>query len=106
MPSLLLQPLVENSIKYAIANAIDGGSIAISASVTGRDLELVVADDGPGLDLRNGRLPKGGGVGLANTRERLKELYGNKQSFRLSTTEPHGLTITIRIPLENTTDSE
>ena len=106
MPSLLLQPLVENSIKYAIANAIDGGSIAISASVTGRDLELVVADDGPGLDLRNGRLPKGGGVGLANTRERLKALYGNKQSFRLSTTEPHGLTITIRIPLENTTDSE
>ena len=60
----------------------------------------MVADDGPGLDLRNGRLPKGGGVGLANTRERLQELYGSSQSFRLGTTEPHGLTITIRIPLE------
>ena len=61
---------------------------------------LSVADDGPGLDLRNGPLPKGGGVGLANCRERLKEIYGSEQSFRLGTTEPHGLTVTIRIPLE------
>ena len=105
MPSLLLQPLVENSIKYAIANAIDGGSIAVSAAIIGGELELVVADDGPGLDLRNGRLPKGGGVGLANTRERLKELYGDAQSFRLGTTEPHGLTITIRLPLEHGTET-
>lgn len=100
MPSLLLQPLVENSIKYAVAQAINGGSIAVSASVEGDDLLLSVADDGPGLDLRNGRLPKGGGVGLSNCRERMKELYGANQSFRLSTTEPHGLTINIRIPLE------
>ncbi|MFN2168004.1 MAG: sensor histidine kinase, partial [Anaerolineae bacterium] len=100
MPSLLLQPLVENSIKYAIANAIDGGTIAISARVFGGDLLLSVADDGPGLDLRNGRLPRGGGVGLANCRERLKEIYGEDQNFRLSTTEPHGLTINIRLPLE------
>ncbi len=100
MPSLLLQPLVENSIKYAIANAINGGTIAISARVLGGDLLLSVADDGPGLDLRQGRLPKGGGVGLANCRERLKELYHNDQSFRLSNTEPHGLTINILIPLE------
>jgi LytS/YehU family sensor histidine kinase len=100
MPSLLLQPLVENSIKYAISQAINGGTIAVSASVEGDDLLLSVADDGPGLDLRNGRLPKGGGVGLSNCRERLKEIYTTKQSFRLSTTEPHGLTVTIRIPLE------
>ena len=106
MPSLLLQPLVENSIKYAIANAINGGSIAVSAAIIGRELELVVADDGPGIDLRNGRLPKGGGVGLANIRERLKELYGDAQSFRLGATEPHGLTITIRLPLEYGTDTE
>ncbi len=100
MPSLLLQPLVENSIKYAISTAIKGGSIAVSASVSGEELVLSVADDGPGLDLRQGRLPKGGGVGLVNCRERLKEIYGDRQSFRLGTTEPHGLTVTIRIPLE------
>lgn len=99
MPSLLLQPLVENSIKYAVSQSIQGGSIAVSASTDGGKLQLTVADDGPGLDLRQGRLPKGGGVGLANTRERLSELYGSEQSFRLSTTEPHGLTITIALPL-------
>ena len=100
MPSLLLQPLVENSIKYAISQAINGGSIAVSASVEENNLLLSVADDGPGLDLRNGRLPKGGGVGLSNCRERMKEIYGANQSFRLSTTDPHGLTINIRIPLD------
>jgi len=99
MPSLLLQPLVENAIKYAIAQSINGGSIAISAKVFGGDLLLVVADDGPGLDLKVGRTPKGGGVGVSNCRERLREIYGDDQSFRLGATDPHGLTISIRIPL-------
>lgn len=100
MPSLLLQPLVENSIKYAIAHSVNGGTIAITAKVFGADLLLTAADDGPGLDLSNGRLPKGGGVGLSNCRERLKEIYGTNQSFRVGPTEPHGLTVSIRIPLE------
>ncbi|MFT4767045.1 MAG: two-component system LytT family sensor kinase [Glaciecola sp.] len=103
MPSLLLQPLVENSIKYAVSRSINGGSIAVSASVEDGCLQLAVADDGPGLDLRQGRLPKGGGVGLANTRERLTQIYGDKQSFRLGSTEPHGLTITICIPVSYAT---
>ena len=100
MPSLLLQPLVENSIKYAIAHAINGGAIGVSAKIEGGHLLLAVADDGPGLDLRHGKAPKGGGVGLANSKERLKEVYGDNQSFRLTTTDPHGLTIRIRIPHE------
>jgi two-component sensor histidine kinase len=99
VPSLLLQPLVENAIKYAITQSINGGSIAISAKLFGSDLLLVVADDGPGLDLKHGRMPKGGGVGVSNCRERLKELYDDEQSFRLSPTDPHGLTISIRLPL-------
>lgn len=99
MPSMLLQPLVENSIKYAVSQSIDGGSIAVSASVEDGRLRLNVADDGPGLDLRQGRLPKGGGVGLANTRERLAQVYGDQQTLRLSASEPHGLTISIAIPL-------
>ncbi|MDO8862742.1 histidine kinase [Haliea sp. E1-2-M8] len=100
VPSLLLQPLVENSIKYAIANAVGGGSIGVSACVDNNELVLAVADDGPGLDMRVGRNPKGGGVGLNNIRDRLRELYGERQSFRLGATEPHGLTTTVRLPLE------
>lgn len=99
VPSLLLQPLVENAIKYAISQSRNGGSIGISAKVTDNQLLLEVADDGPGLDLKYGRLPKGGGVGVSNCRERLKELYGDKQSFRLGTTDPHGLTISILLPV-------
>ena len=98
LPSLLLQPLVENAIKYAVSQSVNGGSIGISAKVFGGDLLLVVADDGPGLDLKHGRMPKGGGVGVSNCRERLKEIYEDQQSFRLSATDPHGLTVSIRIP--------
>ena len=100
MPSLLLQPLVENSIKYAISQSIHGGSIAVSASVEGGMLALVVADDGPGLDLNRTLLTSSSGVGLANTQDRLRELYGSNQHFRLSDSKPHGLTITIGLPLE------
>jgi signal transduction histidine kinase len=100
MPSLLLQPLVENSIKYAIAQAINGGSITVSAAVSGNELVLGVADDGPGLDLSDGLPLRSSGVGLSNCKERLQEIYVNEQSFALSTTVPHGLTVTIRIPLE------
>jgi len=99
MPSLLLQPLVENAIKYAVSQSVNGGSIGISAKVSGKDLLLEVADNGPGLDLKYGRMPKGGGVGVSNCRERLKELYGERQSFRLGATDPHGLTITITLPI-------
>ncbi|RLQ22515.1 sensor histidine kinase [Seongchinamella sediminis] len=99
MPSLLLQPLVENSIKYAIAHAINGGSITVAARVEADRLCLQVADDGPGLELGNSKKSPGG-VGLSNCRERLREIYGERQSFELTTTDPHGLTINICIPLE------
>jgi signal transduction histidine kinase len=100
MPSLLLQPLVENSIKYAIAHAIDGGSITVKARQEGQKLFLQVADDGPGIDPGSQAARKDNGVGLANCRERIREIYGGQQVFELSTTDPHGLTIDIGIPLE------
>lgn len=100
MPSLLLQPLVENAIKYAIAASVDGGGIAISAEVARDELVLCVADDGPGLEPGSKRTGGRGGVGLRNCRERLQELYGRRQSFRLGVTEPHGLTVRMHLPLE------
>ena len=100
IPSLLLQPLVENAIKYGIALSEDGGRLRIAARAFAGDLLLELSDDGPGVELVNGDLPSSNGVGLRNTRERLKELYGKRHSFRLSKTDPHGLTIHIRIPYE------
>ena len=100
IPSLLLQPLVENAIKYGIARSEEGGHLRIAARVFAGDLLLELSDDGPGVELVDGQIPDANGVGLRNTRERLMELYGAGHSFRLSETEPHGLTIRIRIPHE------
>lgn len=100
IPSLLLQPLVENAIKYGIAQSEEGGHLRIAAKVFAGDLLLELSDDGPGVELVDGCIPDANGVGLRNTRERLSELYGNQHSFRLSETSPHGLTVNIRIPFE------
>ena len=100
IPSLLLQPLIENAIKYGIAQSEDGGHLRIAAKVFAGDLLIELSDDGPGVELVDGELPSSNGVGLRNTRERLLALYGNRHSFRLSRTDPHGLTIHIRIPFE------
>ena len=100
IPSLLLQPLVENAIKYGIARAEEGGTLRIAAKVFAGDLLIELSDDGPGVELVDGEIPNASGVGLRNTRERLYELYGENHSFRLSETRPHGLTANIRIPWE------
>jgi len=98
IPSLLLQPLIENAIKYGIARAEGGGHLKIAAKVFAGDLLIELSDDGPGCELVDGHIPDAKGVGLSNTRERLATLYGSTHSIKLSKTEPHGLTICIRIP--------
>lgn len=104
VPSLLLQPIIENAIKYGIAANSSGGKIKIVAKSFGHDLLLQVSDDGPGMTaVKASNTNKGEGVGLSNIKERLQTLYDD-YSFTLSETEPHGLTVNIRIPLEHTTD--
>ena len=100
LPSLIMQPLVENALKYAVAERIEGGIINIRARVFAGDLMLEVEDNGPGLDMSGGKLPVFTGVGINNTRERLKEIYEDRHACRFSNTIPHGLKIEIRIPYE------
>jgi len=99
VPSLVLQPLIENAVKYAITPREEGGTIRISAKVHQGALLITIADDGPGLGNGNSA-QKSCGVGLRNTRERLKELYGERQAVTLAPNDPHGLVITINIPYE------
>ena len=98
VPSLLLQPLVENALKYAIAPAESGGKLHIGARVIGQRLVLHVADDGPGV-ANTALLGVGRGVGLRNTRERLDVLYGARARFASHNTQP-GLRIDIEFPAE------
>jgi two-component system LytT family sensor kinase len=101
VPSLLLQPLIENAVKYAITPREEGGSIRIEGRARGAMLELTVIDDGPGL--RDGNaLIEGRGVGLRNTRERLAVLYSDKHRFAVLNSHP-GMRIEIGFPLERAT---
>jgi two-component system, LytTR family, sensor kinase len=98
VPSLLLQPLLENSLKYAVSAREEGGSVRIEGRTRDGRLELSVIDDGPGL--REG-MPAGErrGVGLRNTRERLTVLYGENCRFAVLNAQP-GLRIEVALPLE------
>jgi two-component system, LytTR family, sensor kinase len=98
VPSLLLQPLIENAVKYAISPREEGGLIRIEGRLRGAMLEITVIDDGPGL--RDGNaLIEGRGVGLRNTRERLNALYGERHRFAVLNSHP-GVRIEIGLPLE------
>jgi len=98
VPSLLLQPLVENSMKYAIAPREEGGSVTVIAGIEGSKLRLAVVDDGPGLPVGS-TAGNGRGVGLRNTRERLKVLYGDAHRIEVADAGP-GLRVEMRLPLE------
>jgi len=99
VPSLLLQPIIENAIKYGISARADGGTIKIVAKTFGHDLLLEVSDDGPGIKSSQSSHSKGEGVGIANIKERLQNLFDD-YSFTLSENQPSGLKVNIRIPLE------
>lgn len=98
VPSLLLQPLIENAVKYAVSPSERGGAVRVEGRARGSMLELVVTDDGPGLS--TGAAPGAGrGVGLRNTRERLAVLYTDNHRFATLDNKP-GLRIEIGLPLE------
>ena len=99
IPSLILQPLVENSVKYAIAPAEQGGRISISCAKADEHVIIVVCDTGPGVDwVTGGEFPEGMGVGLSNTRDRLETLYGSEYKFILENAEPVGFRSELHLP--------
>lgn len=95
VPHLIFQPLVENAIKYGIADRAAGGRVEISAQISDERLQLAVQDDGPGLP--DGNPPRG--IGLTNTQERLSHLYGEGQRFELRDAPGGGVRAAVTIPL-------
>ena len=100
VPSLLLQPLAENSIKYAIAVNENGGTIKLNASVQENELLIELSDTGPGTASNNPPPRKGRRVGLRNTLQRLKTLYNDAYTFDINLHPSGGLQINIRIPYD------
>lgn len=88
VPSLVLQPLVENAVRHGVENRDAGGLIRIAASVSGQRIRIRVEDDGPGI--RGIGRPEREGIGLRNTRLRLRELYGASNSALDCRNRPEG----------------
>jgi sensor histidine kinase YesM len=97
VPSLILQPLVENAIKYGIAPAENGGTISINASLNNGYLTIDVIDTGPGIDKKHD-IVKSAGIGLKNTDERLKQFYQDDYELLLDNTDEGGLCVRLRVP--------
>lgn len=113
VPSMLLQPLVENAIKYAVTPQEEGAMISLVAQVVGPRLRVTVSDTGPGIrkggsggdDFGAALAGQGSrytstGVGLANIRDRLAQAYGDEHRFEIRSPESGGFTVMIELPYE------
>lgn len=113
IPSLILQPLVENAVKHGLAPKLEGGTIRVRAFSDAGFLEMTVEDDGAGWrgdrydDLKAGfelpeRKPGPGGVGLRNVVERLRTTYGDRARFDVRAREGRGTIVIVSIPEDET----
>ena len=105
LPSLLLQPLIENAIKYAVTPQEEGADITLSAQLAGEKVRITVSDTGSGLsegtvDPTTGAATESTGVGLANIRDRLAQAYGDQQRFEVQSGADGGFTVIIEIPFQ------
>jgi LytS/YehU family sensor histidine kinase len=117
LPSLLLQPLVENAIKYAVTPQESGAEITIATQVDGQMLRIIVSDTGPGPQSKvtdnrlsgvtfDGGQPVSTGVGLSNIRDRLVQAYGERHRFETIEPQEGGFAVLIEIPFERRESAE
>ena len=99
VPSFILQPIVENSIRHGIGPRASGGTISVYVRIEGENLLIDVVDDGVGPSVRRGReKQRGTGLGLANTATRLNHLYSDRHSFETGPGAKSGFSVRIAIP--------
>jgi len=102
-PPMMIQGLVENAVKHGLEPKPDGGKLTVRAQIVHGKLAVTVADTGLGF----GRAATAGtGVGLANVRERLHLLYGNKAALTVAENQPSGTVVTITVPYRARTEGE
>lgn len=100
LPSLLLQPLVENAIKYAVTPQEEGADISIEARLVGDRVQITVSDTGGGLSDSANRASSSTGVGLANIRDRLSQAYADDHRFEVRSPAGGGFSVLIDIPYQ------
>lgn len=100
LPSLLLQPLVENAIKYAVTPKEEGADIAVSARLIDGKVRITVSDTGPGKNGPADASVSSTGVGLGNIQERLNQAYGEAAEFKIISSSGAGFSVIISLPFE------
>ncbi len=103
VPSLILQPIVENAIRHGIEPRAQAGHIVIQAERQDAQLNLTIADNGSGIETNAPSLTSEG-IGLSNTRSRLRQLYGESQNLRLTNLSTGGLEVRITLPCRTAKD--
>jgi two-component system LytT family sensor kinase len=100
VPSILLQPLIENSIKHGLEPRLKGGTVTLRSKLDGNRVLIEVADDGVGMSNRPGSALRrtGAGIGMKNVQERLEVLYGDQASFTVVSNPGRGTLVSIEIP--------
>ena len=100
VPSILLQPLIENSIKHGLEPRIHGGTVTLRSRLSGDRLLIEVADDGVGIGTKPASALRrnGAGIGIKNVRERLEVLYGSEARFTVVSNPGRGTLVSIEIP--------
>ena len=100
VPSILLQPLIENSIKHGLEPRINGGTVTLRSRLHGDRVTIEVADDGVGMGNKPASALKraGAGIGMKNVQERLEVLYGNQARFEVVSNPGRGTLVSIEIP--------
>jgi two-component system LytT family sensor kinase len=100
VPSILLQPLIENSIKHGLEPRINGGTVTLRSRLEGDRVLIEVADDGVGMGNKAGSMLRrtGAGIGMKNVQERLEVLYGNQARFEVVSNPGRGTLVSIEIP--------
>jgi two-component system LytT family sensor kinase len=100
VPSILLQPLIENSIKHGLEPRIHGGTVTLRSRLEGDRVSIEVADDGVGMNTRSASALRrtGAGIGMKNVQERLEVLYGNQARFNVVSNPGRGTLVSIEIP--------
>jgi len=98
VPSMLLQPMIENAIKHGIAPRLEGGKIHLRAHVADGKLAIEIEDNGIGMPAERLREVYGGGIGISNVNERLRLLYGDQFKMEIRSQEGQGTVIHIEVP--------
>ena len=100
VPSILLQPLIENSIKHGLEPRIHGGTVTLRSRLEGDHISIEVADDGVGMHNQplSALQRTGAGIGMKNVQERLEVLYGNQARFNVTSNPGRGTLVSIELP--------